>query len=66
MAGMVGAPFTGRILKPFSQLGTLTVLPADDPNKLRLGWVIYEEIGMVVINDYAVSRATITDATDRR
>ena len=24
----------------------ITVLPADDPKKLRLGWVIYEEIGI--------------------
>jgi hypothetical protein len=34
----------------------VTVLPADDPKKLRLGWVIYEEIGIVVCNDYAVSK----------
>lgn len=33
----------------------ITVLPADDPARLRIGWVIYEEIGIVVINDYAVS-----------
>jgi hypothetical protein len=33
----------------------ITVLPADDPKKLRLGWVIYEEVGIVVINDYAVA-----------
>ncbi len=37
----------------------ITVLPADDPKKLRLGWVIYEEIGVVVVNDYAVSRVNI-------
>ena len=29
----------------------ITVLPADDPAKLKIGWVIYEEIGMCVIND---------------
>lgn len=34
----------------------ITVLPADDPKKLRLGWVIYEEVGVFVANDYAVSR----------
>lgn len=34
----------------------ITVLPADDPKKLRLGWVIYEEVGIVIVNDYAVSR----------
>jgi hypothetical protein len=41
----------------------ITVLPADDPKKLRLGWVIYEEIGIVVINDYAVSKVEITTGT---
>ena len=41
----------------------ITVLPADDPKKLRLGWVIYEEVGIVVINDYAISRINMTDAT---
>ena len=34
----------------------ITVLPCDDPKKLRLGWVIYEEVGIVVINDYAISK----------
>jgi hypothetical protein len=41
----------------------ITVLPADDPKKLRLGWVIYEEIGIVIVNDYAVSLIEITTAT---
>jgi len=41
----------------------ITVLPADDPKKLRLGWVIYEEVGIVVINDYAVSLIQVTTAT---
>jgi hypothetical protein len=40
----------------------ITVLPADDPKKLRLGWVIYEEIGIVVMNDYAVAIIDV-DAT---
>jgi hypothetical protein len=40
----------------------ITVLPADDPKKLRLGWVIYEEVGIVVINDYAVSLIQVTTA----
>ncbi len=40
----------------------ITVLPADDPKKLRLGWVIYEEIGIVIINDYAISRINMEDA----
>ena len=38
----------------------ITVLPADDPRRLRLGWVIYEELGFAVINDYAVSRILVS------
>ncbi|MDP3970483.1 MAG: hypothetical protein Q8P90_02185 [bacterium] len=41
----------------------ITVLPADDPKKLRLGWVIYEEVGIVVVNDYAVSKIEVSSAT---
>lgn len=41
----------------------ITVLPADDPKKLRLGWIIYEEIGIVVVNDYAVSKIEVSSAT---
>ena len=41
----------------------ITVIPADDPKKLRLGWVIYEEVGIVVVNDYAISLISITSAT---
>lgn len=37
----------------------ITVLPADDPKALRLGWVFYEEIGVAVINDYATAKITI-------
>jgi len=38
----------------------ITVLPADDPTKLRLGWVIYEEVGIVIINSYACAKVTVT------
>jgi hypothetical protein len=41
----------------------ITVLPADDPKKLRLGWVIYEEVGIVVMNDYAVSKIEVNVAS---
>lgn len=41
----------------------ITVLPADDPKKLRLGWIIYEEVGIVVINDYAVSLIEVVTTT---
>lgn len=34
-------------------------LPADDPANLRLGWVIHEEVGVAVINDYATARISI-------
>lgn len=37
----------------------ITVLPADDPRKLKLGWVIYEEVGIVVVNDYAINRIEV-------
>jgi hypothetical protein len=42
----------------------ITVLPADDPKKLRLGWVIYEEIGIVIVNDYAIARVEVTVAPE--
>jgi len=38
----------------------ITVLPADDPKRLRLGWVIFEEVGFSVINDYATARIIVT------
>ena len=41
----------------------ITVLPADDPKKLRLGWVIFEEIGVVVMNDYAVAKIEVSVAS---
>lgn len=39
----------------------ITVLPEDNPAKLRLGWVIYEEVGMVCINDWAINRIEIDE-----
>lgn len=41
----------------------ISVLPADDPKTLRLGWVIYEEIGMVCVNNYAVSKVEVLGNT---
>jgi hypothetical protein len=41
----------------------ITVLPADDPKKLRLGWVVYEEVGIVVLNDYSASKIEVTSST---
>jgi len=54
------------ILAPAEYVGAfpirqdITVLPADDPKKLRLGWIIYEEIGIIVINDYATAWVELT------
>jgi len=50
------AQFVGAI--PVRQ--DITVLPADDPKRLRLGWVVYEEVGFAVINDYALSRVIVS------
>ena len=49
---MAPAGFVGAM--PVRQ--DITVLPSDDTKKLRIGWVIYEEVGFGVINDYAISR----------
>ena len=54
------------ILAPAEYVGAMpirqdiTVIPADDPRRLRLGWVIYEEIGLIVINNYAVARVEVS------
>lgn len=37
----------------------IQVIPADKPEDLRLGWVIYEEIGLAVVNSMAVSKIEI-------
>lgn len=41
----------------------ITVLPADDPKKLRLGWIIYEELGICVMNNYSCSKIEVTSGT---
>lgn len=35
------------------------VLPPDNPKELKLGWTIHEEIGIVVINDYATGKVQV-------
>lgn len=35
------------------------VIPADKPELLRLGWVVYEEIGLAVVNPLAVAKIEI-------
>lgn len=41
----------------------ISVLPADDPKRLRIGWVIYEEVGILVANDYSIGFVTVTAST---
>lgn len=38
----------------------IQVIPADKPEELRLGWVIYEEVGLAVVNSLAISKITVT------
>ncbi len=40
----------------------ITVIPADEPKLLRLGWVIYEELGFGIINDYATASIRVVAA----
>ena len=48
--------FTGVI--PVRQ--DVNVIPADKPERLRLGWVVYEELGVAVVNPRATSRIKVT------
>lgn len=58
-------PGSVYLLAPAEYVGAIpvrqdiTVLPADNPKELRLGWVIYEELGIVVINDYAIAKVEL-------
>lgn len=53
---MAPAQFVGAM--PIRQ--DITVLPADDTRRLRLGWVVYEELGFAVINDFALSKLIVS------
>lgn len=37
----------------------IQVIPADSPENLKLGWVIYEEIGLSVVNGMAVAKIEV-------
>mgnify|MGYP001613219663 FL=1 len=41
----------------------ITVIPADDPANLRIGWVVFEEVGICILNDYSISKIEVTSAT---
>ena len=36
------------------------VIPADKPEELRLGWVIYEEIGLAIVNSMSIAKIKIS------
>lgn len=38
----------------------IQVIPADKPEELRLGWVIYEELGLAVVNALAIAKIQIS------
>lgn len=38
----------------------IQVIPADKPEELRLGWVIYEELGLAVVNSLAIAKITVS------
>ena len=40
----------------------IQVIPADKPEELRLGWVIYEEIGLAVVNPLGIAKINIGPA----
>lgn len=58
-------PGSVYLLAPAEYVGAIpvrqdiSVLPADNPKELRIGWVIYEELGIVVINDYAIAKVEL-------
>jgi hypothetical protein len=51
----------GEFVGAFPVRQDITVLPSDDSRQLKLGWVIYEEVGMAVINDYATAQIRIVN-----
>ena len=53
---MAPAQFVGAM--PIRQ--DITVLPADDTRRLRLCWVVYEELGFAVINDFSLSKILVS------
>jgi hypothetical protein len=38
----------------------ITVIPADKPSRLRLGWVVYEELGIAVVNPKGISKISVS------
>lgn len=40
----------------------ITVLPADNPRQTSVGWVLFEDIGIAVINDYATNKIVLSQS----
>jgi hypothetical protein len=38
----------------------ITVIPADKPSRLRLGWVIYEDVGFAIVNGKGISKISVS------
>ena len=38
----------------------INVIPADKPSKLRLGWVVYEELGVGVVNTRSLAKISVS------
>jgi len=41
----------------------INVIPADKPERLRLGWVVYEEIGVAIVNPRAIAKIAVSGKT---
>ena len=50
------AEFVG--VMPVSQ--EITVIPADKPSKLRLGWVVWENIGLGIVNSKGTAKISVS------
>jgi len=37
----------------------ITVIPADKPARLRLGWVVYEELGVAIVNPKGIAKVSV-------
>jgi len=41
----------------------INVIPADKPERLRLGWVVYEEVGVAIVNPRAIAKIAVSGKT---
>lgn len=54
------------VLGPSDMIGVMpvrqeiTVTPADEPKKRRMGWVIFEEIGLAITNPKGISKISVS------